>query len=109
MKKIFQPFERISRQAFMIMVLIQLFIALLLWHVSSNGLIPQPGKVASAFVTLISSRVLLDNILVSLGLTLKAMFFSIVITLVFAYLSVIPFFKSLTLFLVKCRYLTLTG
>ena len=34
---------------------------------------------------------------------------SIVITLFFSYLSVIPFFKNITLFLVKCRYLTLTG
>ena len=34
---------------------------------------------------------------------------SIIITLFFSYLSVIPFFKSIALFLVKCRYLTLTG
>lgn len=66
-------------------------------------------KVASAFGELISSKLLWDNILVSLGLTLKAMLYSIVITLLFAYLSVVPFFKSITLFLVKCRYLTLTG
>jgi NitT/TauT family transport system permease protein len=109
MKKIFQPFERISRQTFIILVVAQLLIALVLWHVSSDGLIPGPAKVASAFGELISSKLLWDNILVSLGLTLKAMLYSIVITLLFAYLSVVPFFKSITLFLVKCRYLTLTG
>lgn len=109
MKKIFQPFERISQQTFIILVVAQLFMALALWHVSSDGLIPRPMKVASAFGELISSKLLWDNILVSLGLTLKAMLYSIVITLLFAYLSVVPFFKSITLFLVKCRYLTLTG
>ncbi len=109
MKKIFQPFERISRQTFIILVVVQLFMALVLWHVSSDGLIPRPVKVASTFGELAGSKLLWDNILVSLGLTLKAMLYSIVITLLFAYLSVVPFFKSITLFLVKCRYLTLTG
>ncbi|MFL5811730.1 MAG: ABC transporter permease [Flavisolibacter sp.] len=109
MKKIFQPFGTISRQNFIIMILAQLVIALLLWHSSSNGLIPQPLKVADAFFHQLSTHLLLDNVLVSLGLTLKAMFYSITITLFFAYLSVIPFFRSVAEFIVKCRYLTLTG
>lgn len=75
----------------------------------SNGLIPAPLKVAKAFLHLLSTGILLDNILVSLLLTIKALFYSIVITLFFTYLSVIPFFKSMAEFLVKCRYLTLTG
>ncbi len=87
----------------------QAAITLLLWQTGSNGLIPPPGKVASAFVHLLSGRLLIDNLLVSLLLTVKAMLFSIVITLVFVYLSPLPFFKSIAQFIVKCRYLTLTG
>ena len=109
MKTIFQPFGKISRQTFTLMAVAQAIIALLLWHTTSNGLIPQPLKVANAFVRLLSSRLLLDNVLISLGLTLQAMFYSIAITLGFAYLSVLPFFKSMAQFIVKCRYLTLTG
>lgn len=109
MKKIFQPFEKIGSTSFCILVCGQIILTVILWHFSSNGLIPGPGKVAEAFVKLIGSKILLDNILVSLGLTLKAMLYSIIITLAFTYLSVIPFFRSITLFLVKCRYLTLTG
>jgi sulfonate transport system permease protein len=109
MKHLLQPFARISRQNFIIMVVVQAIITLLAWHLLSNGLIPKPGKVAGAFVNLLGTRLLIDNILVSLLLTLKAMLYSILITLVFAYLSVIPFFKSVALFIVKCRYLTLTG
>jgi NitT/TauT family transport system permease protein len=91
------------------MVALQVVITLLLWQTASNGLIPTPGKVAGAFFELLPTKLLLDNLLVSLLLTLKAMLYSIMITLLFAYLSVIPFFKSIARFVVKCRYLTLTG
>jgi NitT/TauT family transport system permease protein len=49
---------------------------------------------------------LLDNLRKPCA-TLKAMLYSIIITLFFAYASVIPFFKSIAQFM--CRYLTLTG
>jgi NitT/TauT family transport system permease protein len=109
MKTIFQPFGKLSKQTFFMMVIAQVIIALTLWHVGSDGLIPSPLKVKTAFLHLLSTSQLWDNILVSLILTLQAMLYSIVITLFFAYLSVVPFFRSLALFLVKCRYLTLTG
>ncbi|MBS1567627.1 MAG: nitrate ABC transporter permease [Bacteroidetes bacterium] len=109
MKKIFSPFGRISRQTMIIMIVLQAAVTLALWHTASNGLIPTPGKVAVSFVELLSTRLLLDNLLVSMLLTLKAMLYSILITLALAWLSVIPFFKSIAQFIVKCRYLTLTG
>jgi len=93
----------------MIMVLSQAAFALLVWQLSGGGLIPPPSKIAGALGRLLTSRLLLDNILVSLLLTLQALFYSVLITLVFAYLSVVPFFNSLAQFIVKCRYLTLTG
>jgi len=108
-KVIFKPFENISKQTFTIMVLLQAAIALACWQLGADGLVPGPLKIGTALGQLITSRLLLDNILVSIVLTLKAMLFSILITLVFAYLSVIPFFNSIAQFIVKCRYLTLTG
>ena len=109
MKNIFIPFGKISKQTFLITMVMQVIVTLLVWHTTSNGLIPKPGQVASAFGHLITSKQLLDNMLVSLVLTLKAMLYSIIITLFFAYTSVMPFFKSIAQFIVKCRYLTLTG
>jgi sulfonate transport system permease protein len=109
MKTIFEPFRKISRQTFIIMAVLQVITTLLLWHVFSDGLIPKPMNVVKAFVGLLSTSLLMDNVLVSLLLTLKAMLYSIVITLFFSYLSVLPFFRSIAMFLVKCRYLTLTG
>lgn len=109
MKHLFHPFKKINRQTFIIMVALQIVITIILWHTTADGLIPKPGKVAKAFIDLLSSKLLLDNVIVSLMLTLKAMLYSIIITLFFCYLSVLPFFRSIALFLVKCRYLTLTG
>lgn len=109
MKKLFQPFAILSKQTITITIILQVMIALLLWHFTSNGLIPKPGKVAEAFTHLLTTKTLIDNVLVSLALTVQAMLYSIIITLVFAYLSVVPFFKSIAQFIVKCRYLTLAG
>lgn len=109
MKSLFSPFGKISRQTFIIMIVLQVATTLLLWQTTSDGLIPTPGKVASAFVQLLSTKLLIDNLLVSLLLTMKAMLISIIITLALAYLSVIPFFEGVARFIVKCRYLTLTG
>ena len=109
MKEIFSPFGKISRTTLFLLIVVQLALAIIFWHFNTSGLIPKPGRVLDAFVKLWGSRELIDDILVSLGLTLKAMLYSIIITLFFAYLSVIPFIKSLANFLVKCRYLTLTG
>jgi sulfonate transport system permease protein len=109
MKNIFKPFGKLSRQNIIIMIVMQVLITLFIWHTTSNGLIPKPGHVAEAFGKLLTTKLLLDNMLVSLALTLKAMLYSIMITLFFAYTSVIPFFKSMAQFIVKCRYLTLTG
>lgn len=93
----------------MLMVLLQITLALVLWQSAGGGLIPQPLKIASALGRLLTTRLLVDNVLVSLLLTLQALLYSIVITLLFSWLSVIPFFNAIAQFIVKCRYLTLTG
>jgi sulfonate transport system permease protein len=109
MKNIFKPFGRINKHTLAIVIVVQVVLALSAWHFLSNGLIPRPGKVAGAFVQLITSKLLLDNLLASLVLTLKAMLYAILITLFFSYLSVLPFFNTIARFIVKLRYLTLTG
>lgn len=109
MKKTFTPFGQLNKQSLIILGVGQLMLALILWHVSSAALIPKPFKIGSAFLDFLQSKLFYDNILESIVLTIKAMFISIIITLFFSYMSVIPFFGSITKFLVKCRYLTLTG
>lgn len=109
MKNMFKPFGKISRQILILMIFAQIILAIFFWHFASNGLIPKPLQVGSALLKLISTKLLIDNTLQSIVLTMKSMSFSIIITLFFSYLSVLPFFNSIARFIVKCRYLTLTG
>jgi ABC-type nitrate/sulfonate/bicarbonate transport system permease component len=50
-----------------------------------------------------------DNFFASLMLTLKGMFIALFIALLVSYISLVPFFRPLAKFVIKCRYLTLTG
>ncbi|MBE7171196.1 MAG: nitrate ABC transporter permease [Williamsia sp.] len=109
MKHIFRPFGRVDRTTLAIMIVGQIILALLFWHLTSNGLIPKPLQVGKALGALLFSRLLWDNIIISVLLTVKAMAIAVIITLFFSYLSVLPFFHTIARFLVKCRYLTLTG
>jgi NitT/TauT family transport system permease protein len=91
------------------LVAIQVIVLLSIWQAAPAGLIPSPLRIGEALGGLFTSSLLWDNVLVSLLLTLKALLYSVLITLVFSYLSVVPFFRPLAHFIVKCRYLTLTG
>jgi len=105
----FKPFSKVSPVTTLMLVSLQAIVLISVWQVMPAGLIPSPLRIGEAFGGLITSSLLWDNVLVSLLLTLKALFFSVLITLVFSYLSVVPFFRPLAQFIVKCRYLTLTG
>jgi len=91
------------------MVLSQALFTLIVWQAGAGGLIPAPSRILTAFGHFLSNRLLIDNLLASLLLTLQAMLYSIAITLLIGYGSVIPFVNSIARFVVKCRYLTLTG
>jgi sulfonate transport system permease protein len=105
----FKPFEKLNRQTFLILVAAQSAVALLAWQVSGQGLIPHPSAVLDALAHLLTTRLFADNLMTSLLLTGQALLYSVVITLVLAYGAVIPFFTPVAQFIVKCRYLTLTG
>jgi sulfonate transport system permease protein len=105
----FKPFDNINRRTFLIIVVTQLSVTLLSWQVLGGGLIPPPSKVLVALARLLTAHLFIDNLLTSLMLTGQALFYAVVITLLFGYASVIPFFRPVAQFIVKCRYLTLTG
>jgi sulfonate transport system permease protein len=105
----FKPFDKINQRTLLIIVVTQLSVTLISWQVLGGGLIPPPSKVLEALGQLLTTRLFIDNLLTSLMLTGQALFYAVVITLLFGYASVIPFFRPVTQFIVKCRYLTLTG
>lgn len=109
-KKLFTPLTSINRQTFYLLVVLNAVLALLLWQVfAAGGLIPTPMKIGSSVIKIISSETFYNNLFSSLSLTFKGMGYSILIALIVCYISLIPFFKPLARFVVKCRYLTLTG
>lgn len=82
----------------------------MLWQVfAAGGLIPTPSKILESLIKITSSGDFYDNLFASLSLTLKGMGISIMIALAVCYLSLIPFFNPAAKFIIKCRYLTLTG
>jgi ABC-type nitrate/sulfonate/bicarbonate transport system permease component len=110
LKKIFSPLTQIKGRTSIALIVIEALAALLLWEIfGQNGLIPTPTKIVAGAIRVMLLPSFIDDLFSSLGLTLTGMGISIAITLVVGYLSVIPFFQPVARFIVKCRYLTLTG
>src|SRR5688500_13348603 len=105
-KDLFTPLARISNRYYSILVLFNVAAAITLWQVFAQcGLIPTPLKIVQSMQKVVGTADFIDNLLSSLILTLKGMGYSIVIALVFSYLSLIPFFTPIAKFIIKCRYL----
>ncbi|MCU0434029.1 MAG: ABC transporter permease subunit [Bacteroidia bacterium] len=111
LSKLFVPFSAISRKTVLTLIVAETIVALLIWQLSGNGLIPSPTKVLDALGRVASDPnfSFADNFMSSLFLTLKGMGISILIALAVSYLALIPVFNPVAHFIIKCRYLTLTG
>ena len=109
-KQILQPFGHSTKWTFYVLGIGVLFFVLLFWQLTtSTGLIPQPVAVLKSFFEIIQTKDFIEHLFKSLSLTFQAMITAILIALVIGYLSVIPLFAPVARFIVKCRYLTITG
>lgn len=106
---LFQPFKIVNLQTIYILFAVQAAVALFFWAISCGGLIPGPIKVMEGVVHVVTGPGFADNLFASLWLTTEGMGISIIIALIISYLYLIPFFKPVAAFIIKCRYLTLTG
>jgi ABC-type nitrate/sulfonate/bicarbonate transport system permease component len=110
LKKIFSPLTQIKGRTSTTLVVVEALAALLFWEFfGRNGLIPVPSKIIASVIKIVTSDFFVDNLFSSLGLTFTGMGISIAIALVVSYVSLIPIFEPMARFIVKCRYLTLTG
>lgn len=110
-KKWFKPFEALKSNHKMMIAGFWVVLVLVWWLIGTSGeksLLPPPSKVVEGMQSLWNEG-LVVHILSSLSLCLQATFFSIVISLVLAYLSPVPFLKPVASFLSQLRYLPLTG
>lgn len=108
-RSFFEPLHIISRKNMIFLMIAEIVLAIVCWQLSGGGLIPTPDKVLHALGTIVTGPDFIDNLFASLTLTIKGMAISILIALLISYLAMIPFFHPIARFVVKCRYLTLTG
>jgi len=101
-----------------LVILATLIIAIFCWDFYAfGGLIPTPSIVVKSFIKIASGPEFFDNLFTSLWLTMKSMFYSILLSLVLCYIYAydkikngkIKYFTPLIKFIMKCRYLTLSG
>jgi len=112
LKKIFTPFEIVSKNTRWFIILFWILLIVGFWVVSSmigdTHLFPTPQQVLTGFTELYNEGLVVHTAS-SLFLCLKAILIAIIISLIFAYLSTIPLIKPIANTLSKLRYLPLTG
>jgi NitT/TauT family transport system permease protein len=109
LKHLFKPLESVNKRTFYGLIAVEIIIFILLWFKFGTALIPSPIKVSQSILELVSSSDFYDGLIASLSLTFKGMFISIAISLLISYMYFLPVLKPVGMFIVKCRYLTLTG
>lgn len=112
LKKIFTPFRTLDGSTKNIIVLIWLALLISFWFVSGSigttHLFPTPTQVFKGLAD-VWQEGLITHLGSSLSLCFQAIFYSVIISMIFAYLTTIAFSKSLGTFLSKLRYLPPTG
>lgn len=109
--KIFKPFEELNSKNKSAITFSWLILLITFWTICSFGevhLFPTPRQVGQGFVDL-WNKGLVVHLYSSIGLCAKSVLYSVIISLIFAYLTTIPFFKSVGVFISKLRFLPLTG
>lgn len=111
MKKIFSPrfLESVTVRTMLIIGVIQIALFVLLAQFNGNELVPKPSGILDSCWNIITGDGFLDNFFSTLGLILRGMIISIGISLLLVYLSLIPAFRGITIFVSKLRFLTYTG
>jgi NitT/TauT family transport system permease protein len=111
MKKLFKPFEELketSKESILVIWLTGLICFWIACSFEEIHMFPTPMQVITGFHDLWISG-LVVHIVSSLSLCAQAVFYSMLIALIFAYSTTIPFCKPIGMFISKLRFLPLTG
>ena len=111
MKDIITPFNPISKQKSLIVLIGWIAAILLLWFLGTMGekhLFPSPAQVFKGFSELYNEG-LVVHIFSSLKLCFISIFLAVILSMIFAYLWPIPLMKPVSEFITKLRFLPFTG
>ncbi|HEX4966491.1 MAG TPA: nitrate ABC transporter permease [Thermoanaerobaculia bacterium] len=105
----FAPNRVISKTTVRLIVACQVAIVLLIWINSPFPVLPQPMEVLRAFRTLWLEEGLGRELWTSFSMNLEALGLTVLVSLAFSYLTVIPAFRPLAVAVSKGRFLGLVG
>ena len=105
----FSPNRVISKSAFRFIIVFQIAVLLMVWATSTYVFLPKPMDVWRAFVDLWNHEGLGQELIVSFLLNVQAMAWATLISLVLAYLTVVPFFQPIAQAASKGRFLGMVG
>lgn len=108
-KQLFYPFGEVSKKVRLGVIVFWTVLFLGCFELFHSKIIPPPSRIAISLGNLLNSKEFYEDLIASLMTTVKAMGYSILVTLIIVYASTIQFFKPLAELISKCRYLTLTG
>lgn len=107
--ELFQPNKELDKKIFIPLVIIQLMGLLVFWCYFTGPLIPKPLDILNSWLHLARSGGLIQELYASLKLCFNALWISILVAITFAYLTIIPFFKTFSFLSQKTRFLPITG
>jgi NitT/TauT family transport system permease protein len=105
----FSPNKILSPSAMKIIIAIQVIAFFIIWTTSPFKVLPKPGDTFAALQNLWANQGLGRELLTSLMFNVKALTYASLISLGFAYLTVMPFFRPLVSAFSKGRFLSLVG
>jgi NitT/TauT family transport system permease protein len=105
----FAPNGAVSGNSLRLIIIVQICAAIAIWALSPFAALPNPLEVARAFGKLWLNEGLSRELLTSFVLNLEALAITLVISLGFAYLTVLPFFRPIVAAISKGRFLGLIG
>jgi NitT/TauT family transport system permease protein len=106
---IFLPNRVVSPSTMKLIIGVEAAVALLIWFKSPFKVLPQPGEVYAALGKLWSSDGLGQELITSFLMNVEALAWSAAISLVLAYLTVLPVFRPIVVALSKGRFLSMIG
>jgi len=106
---LFTPFQKVSKENYLSILLVWIAIIGALWQTSSSPLIPKPLDVINQLITYLSDKNFYFDIYASIELTFSAMFISILIACISAYLSTTPAFNFPVKIIMMLRFMSLLG
>lgn len=111
MKKLFLPnfFEKINPRSVLIIMVIQILVFFSIAQFNGNELIPKPIGILTNLMEMLSSSIFYENLISTFFLIIKGMGIAIFISLLMSYLSLVPAFRGIPVFVSKLRFLTYTG